>query len=658
MKSKQSEIQDFDARGNIIRQTDAAGFTMERTYDGLGRVKTETAPNGDQTFWTYQGDTVIITLPSGERSVSRYEGGSVVSTEVFDAQGNLLSNASMSYDPSTGIQKVIQGGNVTTTLMNAQGLPVTVQQGNTTVTYEYDMCGNCISTTDGEGKKTTQEFDALKRITKKILPDGSILTYNYDNDSNLIACILPNGNVWKASYDLMGRKISEERQSGNNTSEQWEFTYNNGLLTEKKDPMHRVHTYQYDTHGRVIQDSVEDWQRKYTYDDRGLLASVDQQKTGANARSSRVVRTYDNSGRVATETIFLNSKQLQHTRQTWGTSTRTLQVGDHRRDFSYQNGSLTKVTASNVDLSYAYTPSGSLKQKTTPFGTTTTLYNTTALPEKIIEVYPAGTFEQKLTWDKSGKMAKFSVDQQEKLFSYSLRGYLESVNNEKYEYDLGGKGTGVLTGTPHWTVTPEGLDAFGKIIYEVVEEAPISINYDPMGQVIAHADQTLEWSPWGQLLKVTDSTTTWEAQYDGLGRRLQTNYTQATGQTQTTTSYYDPEIEFQEIGIQYDNKTFWKIFGPSACEAVVDDNGATAYLSYNAMGALTKVMTSRLTTYITQEITPYGPNSTSPLINPDLTQSSSLAVLAQQKPRPDRLDMDGRSGITTRKAAGLLVPTP
>ena len=60
---------------------------------------------------------------------------------------------------------------------------------------------------------------------------------------------------------------------------------------------------------------------------------------------------------------------------------------------------------------------------------------------------------------------------------------------------------------------------------------------------------------------------------------------------QTTTSFYDPEIEFQEIGVQYGIKTFWKIFGPSTCEAVIDDNGSAAYLSYNALGALTKVMT-------------------------------------------------------------------
>ena len=94
-----TETQDFDARGNLLRKTDAAGFTMERSYDGLGRVKTETAPNGDLTSWSYQGDTVICTLPTGEYSISHYEGGNVASTEIFSAHGHLLSNASMCYDP-------------------------------------------------------------------------------------------------------------------------------------------------------------------------------------------------------------------------------------------------------------------------------------------------------------------------------------------------------------------------------------------------------------------------------------------------------------------------------------------------------------------------------------------------------------------------------
>ena len=52
-----------------------------------------------------------------------------------------------------------------------------------------------------------------------------------------------------------------------------------------------------------------------------------------------------------------------------------------------------------------------------------------------------------------------------------------------------------------------------------------------------------------RLLKVTDQTFSWEASYDALGRRLQTRYTPSDSSPLTTTSLYDPEEEFQVIGI-------------------------------------------------------------------------------------------------------------
>ena len=67
-------------------------------------------------------------------------------------------------------------------------------------------------------------------------------------------------------------------------------------------------------------------------------------------------------------------------------------------------------------------------------------------------------------------MASFTVDNQKKNFHTLCVDIWKKPEKTTYEYDLGGYGTGVLTGTPQWTVPPEGLDAFGKITHEVVEE--------------------------------------------------------------------------------------------------------------------------------------------------------------------------------------------
>ncbi len=243
--TKGSETREFDARGNLIRFTDAAGYTSEKTYDGLGRITTETSPSGEQTVWSYQGDTVICSLPNGEKQIQRYEGGRIAVSEVVDARGNLIASSSYSYDPETDIKEIVQGEEVTTTWMNALGLPIKVQKGNLVTTYEYDFCGSCIAVTDGDGRTTRQTFDGLRRITQKELPDGGLIGYVYDLGSNIAKYHLPNGTIWKASYDSMRRKTTEELQAGRESSLIWGYTYENGYLKEAKDPMQRVHTYLY-----------------------------------------------------------------------------------------------------------------------------------------------------------------------------------------------------------------------------------------------------------------------------------------------------------------------------------------------------------------------------------------------------------------------------
>ena len=60
----------------------------------------------------------------------------------------------------------------------------------------------------------------------------------------------------------------------------------------------------------------------------------------------------------------------------------------------------------------------------------------------------------------------------------------------------------------------------------------------------------------------------WHAEYDGLNRRLFTTCTVITnGQDPnlsplTINQYYDPQVEFLELGVSYGNTTEWKLYGP------------------------------------------------------------------------------------------------
>ncbi len=624
-----AEIREFDMRGNLIRFTDAAGYTSEKTYDGLGRITIETSPCGEQTVWSYQGDTVVCTLPNGEKRIERYEGGRIAQSEVVNAEGYLLATNVYRYDPEADIQTVVQGEEITTTWMNAQGLPIKVQKGSVNTIYEYDFCGNCISITDGDGRITRQTFDGLGRVTEKELPDGALITYAYDLDSNISEYHLPNGTVWKASYDSMGKKTREQLQAGTESSLIWEYTYENGYLKEAKDPMQRVHLYQYDLNGRLVQEMVDDWQRNFTYDPRGLLSSAEQ--TGIQRISwflswfyspqsdhSKVERSYDPDGRLVLESIYHHSTLIQQTRQTWKASGRSLQIDDHVRDFVYQNNRLSHVSTPEINLSYMYNLSGALKYKLTPFSAIKIDYNPSGLPQAMHTRFPDHVSQEALEWYPSGKLAVFSSSTEQKKFTYTDRGYLQAAGEETYDFDFGIPGIGSRTTAPDWRVPEQGVDNFGKIVTEVNDHASLQTIYDAMGQVIAQGTRQFEWDPWGRLLRVSDETFNWEASYDAFGRRLQTNYEPRGSLTVTATSLYDPEGEFREIGVKYGDRIFWKIYGPNSCDAMTDETGQSVILMHNALDQLVGVISRQGTCYSQQLASSYGPQLAAPSIPSDL----------------------------------------
>jgi hypothetical protein len=85
--------------------------------------------------------------------------------------------------------------------------------------------------------------------------------------------------------------------------------------------------------------------------------------------------------------------------------------------------------------------------------------------------------------------------------------------------------------------------------------------------------KTLTWDAWNRLVGVTEKDGqnngyNWSATFDGFGRRLKTVYTPVvagnpvTAKTQTISSYFDPEVEFLEVGVKVnDGPVTWKAYG-------------------------------------------------------------------------------------------------
>ena len=85
--------------------------------------------------------------------------------------------------------------------------------------------------------------------------------------------------------------------------------------------------------------------------------------------------------------------------------------------------------------------------------------------------------------------------------------------------------------------------------------------------------QTLTWDASGRLVGLTQWNNPtngffWTAIYDALGRRLRTvEVPVANGYTNTPLtlaldSYFDPQVEFEEVGVGVNGQRTWKVLGP------------------------------------------------------------------------------------------------
>ncbi len=623
-----TEIKQFDARGNCILTIDGEGHSWTAQYDHLNRPVIEIEPKGSRTTWSYQNDTIICGLPDYETTIQRFEAGKCVESLILGWKKDLISYTRFETYPEISAAQEIKEGITTKTYFNTLGQPLRIETGQVITHYHYDACGNPIATIDGKQQTTSHAYDPWGRLITKTLPDGAELTYAYDPDSNLTTFHLPGGLIWRATYDEMGRKTSEKLEVGEESNRQWEYTYENGHIKQAKDPLDRLHHYSYDLAGRLIRETIDKHTRTFTYDARGLLILAEE----LGDDSTTVKRSYDSTGRLTGEKITLNTEVLQNTHQTWSPGKRTLQIGHHQRHFYTQAGHLQSLETTGMEFAYAYATSGLLIQRANPFYSTHLSYNDSGLPKNITTKFLGASYKESLQWDKTGKLSNYQADGQtpvNKRFNYTPRGQLRSTGSDHFEFDFGKPGRGIRTAAPESKIAPNGLDPFGKILTEESRGKILTTTYDKIGQISTRTldtgEENYKWDPWGRLIGISSNHFTWKASYDPFGRRLQTIYQEEGKQPLCITSLYDPETEFQEIGVVQSGRTLWKIYGNDTCEALIDETGQAIGLIYDTLNNLVTTISSEQATWNDTAPSPYGFLPLRPLDSSLLGIAKSLA---------------------------------
>lgn len=300
---------EYDARGNLIRTTEALGTSVERvteyaydeygnmtemkqlgdsvtqeaitkwTYDEYGNVKTETDPEGHKTEYTHDvlGNVLTEKDPRGNTWADTY-----------DAAGNLLTEATPLnhitqhiYDKvGNRIQIVDALNNRTSFQYDARDrlIKETNAYGHHKI-HTFNQQNQLISTQDEDGKLTHFEYDSFNRLTKIVDGNSNTTLFEYGEgnaDLNQLSRVrYPTYNL-EFYYDLRGRQVLVRQILGEDNSLDTRFVYDPaGNRKQITDPAGRVQKFEYDALNRLVSaENIAGDTVASSYDDRDNLLSV------------------------------------------------------------------------------------------------------------------------------------------------------------------------------------------------------------------------------------------------------------------------------------------------------------------------------------------------------------------------------------------------
>jgi RHS repeat-associated protein len=297
----------YDATGARTRLTDGRGNATWTSYNSLGLPETVTEPattahpNPADRTWTHlydaAGNQVATLQPGGVRIDRTFDHLGRLTTETGAGGGAASAERTFGYDLA---DRLTTAGDLTIGY-NDRGLPLQISRGATqesaysydalgnptqridaagTLTYGYDPASRLKTITATSGQAGTQSFDydALDRLTAQTLKNGSgtelaKITYGWDKDDNLTTKTtsgLAGAGTNTYTYDHANRLTSWTTPGGITTAYEWDAAGNRTKAGDK--------TYTYDERNRLT--SGDD--ATYIYTPRGTLAT--QTKNGTTTQ--------------------------------------------------------------------------------------------------------------------------------------------------------------------------------------------------------------------------------------------------------------------------------------------------------------------------------------------------------------------------------------
>jgi RHS repeat-associated protein len=211
-------VRSYDALGRLTQTSRpffVSGSTPQYTtftYDALGRVVTETKPDGGVTQTAYHGLTVTETNTLNQtRTVTKNSQSKVVS--VTDALGKTMTYA---YDAVGNLIKTTDAvGNVVTASYDLRGRKIASSDPDLgSWSYTYNTLGELLTQTDAKAQTVRLTYDKLDRLVQRVEPDMTSV-WTYDTAAHGIGKLASSsitagpgkGFARSLSYDSLGRAV-------------------------------------------------------------------------------------------------------------------------------------------------------------------------------------------------------------------------------------------------------------------------------------------------------------------------------------------------------------------------------------------------------------------------------------------------------------------
>lgn len=569
---------EYDAQGNLTKATDPLGHASSYTYDAQGNRLTATDPNGLTSHYTYDKTDRLLSVTDARGAVYRAEydpagrlkriidpTGATL-TQEYDQAGRLVSafdaldqRVRLAYDNQDRLASITDGeGNITSfdytdvegldrgsdlvsrinypTLQRLlryngrQGLTqlADVVDGDTrTTTASYDPRGAVTSVTNAYAKSQSTTYDAFGRPQQGTDELGHTVQLAYDHRGNLIDATDELGHTTRMQYDRRDRLVKETNAVGQSTSYRYDDA---GRLQELLRPNGVRLTFEFDAGGRLKTrksfraDGSLELTDSFSWDDGNRL-------TGWNTNNASSVSSFDEAGRLLTQTVTVDGVQL-------------------KRTYSYYaNGQVqTYAGPDGVTLGYVYDGNGELSRVDIPGeGSMSVAERKWTEASKV--VLPGGTV-QEITRDGLLTPTRLRVKDPNQAIRFdqqSTYGKLEELTSRTtqgqsidYSYD---DATRLLKAEPAgWGGLTESFDldaagnrlqdsaVQGTWIYDdanrLLQRGSVSYQYDEAGNQIRKVDSAL-----AEPLRTTSYV------YDGYNRLIEVR----DGADQVVSRYtYDP----------------------------------------------------------------------------------------------------------------------